>query len=89
MSTGELVALSKKGPNAADLLQKLLIALGVDPEGLSDADPLITRDLQRLCITCGYKRQCKRDLECGKAVENFHNYCPNAFMLDALLKAKQ
>jgi len=89
MSPGELVALSKKGPNAADQLQKLLIALGVDPQGLSHTDPLIVRDLQRLCVTCGYKRQCEHDLESGKSAENFHDYCPNAFTLDALLKAKQ
>jgi hypothetical protein len=89
MSPGELVAIAKKGPNAADLLQKLLIALGVDPAGLSHSDPLVMRDLQRLCVTCGYKRQCELDFANGKIIENFHDYCPNAFTLDALLKANQ
>jgi hypothetical protein len=85
----ELVALGKKGPNAADLLQKLLVALGVDAEGLVHDDPLVVRDLQRLCITCGYKRQCAMDLESGVMAENFRDYCPNAFTLNALIKGKQ
>lgn len=89
MGPGELIAIAKKGLNAANLLRRLLIALGVDPAGLSHTDPLVMRDLQRLCITCGHKRQCERDLVNGKLVDNFHDYCPNAFTLDALLKAKQ
>jgi transcriptional regulator with XRE-family HTH domain len=84
----ELAALAKKGPDAADLLQKLLIALGVDPNGLAHDDPLVMRDLQRLCITCGYKRQCEFDLASGAITETFREYCPNAYTLDALLKAK-
>ncbi len=85
----ELVSLARKGPNAADLLQKLLIALGVDANGLAHDDPLVMQDLQRLCIRCGYKRQCELDLANGEMTENFHDYCPNAFTLEALLKAKQ
>jgi hypothetical protein len=89
ISPGELVSLTKKGPDAANLLQKLLIGLGVDPGGLAHDDPLVMRDLQRLCITCGYKRQCEFDLANDKLTENFREYCPNAYTLDALLKAKQ
>jgi len=89
MSPSELLVIAKKGPNAADLLQKLLIALGVDPNGLSSSDPLVMRDLQRLCVMCGYKKQCEADLVSGKIIENFHDYCPNAFTLDALLKANR
>lgn len=85
----ELVALAKKGPDAADLLQKLLAALGVDANALEHNDPLVMRDLQRLCTTCGDKRQCQFDLANGVSADNFRDYCPNAFTLDALLKAKQ
>ena len=85
----ELATLAKKGPHAADLLQRLLIALGVDANGLEHDDPLVMRDLQRLCTTCGEKRQCEFDLASGVIADNFRDYCPNAFTLDALLKAKQ
>jgi hypothetical protein len=33
--SGELAEIAKKGPHAADLLEKLLIALGVDADGLA------------------------------------------------------
>jgi hypothetical protein len=85
----DLATLAKKGPNAADLLQRLLVALGVDANGLEHDDPLVMRDLQRLCTTCDVKRQCQFDLANGVLAENFRDYCPNAFTLDALLKAKQ
>jgi len=85
----ELASLAGKGQNAAELLQKLLVALGVDAKGLAHDDPLVMRDLQRLCITCGAKRQCAHDLEVGVMAENFRDYCPNAYTLQALLKGKQ
>lgn len=84
----ELVALAKKGPNSADILQELLVALGVDANGIEHDDPLVMRDLQRLCTSCTEKRQCRFDLANGVLVENFRDYCPNAFTLDALLKQK-
>jgi pyrroloquinoline quinone (PQQ) biosynthesis protein C len=85
----ELATLAKKGPNSADLLQRLLVALGVDANGLEHDDPLVMRDLQRLCTTCAEKWQCRSDLANGVIAENFHDYCPNAYTLDAILKAKQ
>jgi hypothetical protein len=85
----ELAMMAKKGPKAADLLQKLLVELGVDAKGLEHDDPLVMRDLQRLCTTCTDKRQCQFDLANGVTAANFRDYCPNAFTLDALLKAKQ
>ena len=85
----ELAMIAKKGPKAADLLQKLLVALGIDAKGLEHDDPLVMRDLQRLCTTCTDKRQCQFDLANGVIANNFRDYCPNAFTLDALLKAKR
>ncbi|MGA7739273.1 MAG: hypothetical protein WCB22_28120, partial [Pseudolabrys sp.] len=64
-------------------------ALGVDANALEHNDPLVMRDLQRLCTTCGDKRQCQFDLANGVSADNFRDYCPNAFTLDALLKVKQ
>jgi len=85
----ELATIAKQGPDSADLLQKLLVALGVDAKGIEHDDPLVMRDLQRLCTSCADKRQCRFDLANGVLAENFRNYCPNAFTLDALFKAKK
>ena len=86
---GELTSLAKKGTNAAALLRRLLLTLGVNPNELENGNPAVMRDLQRLCITCGYKRQCELDLAAGMPADKFQDYCPNAYTLVALLRAKQ
>ena len=88
MSVAELHALSAKGPHAADLLTKMLIALSVDPEVLARTDAATMRDLQRLCISCGHKERCAHELASGTAAEHFHSFCPNAYTLDALFAEK-
>jgi hypothetical protein len=85
----ELTMMAKKGPKGADLLQKLLLELGIDAKGLEHDDPLVMRDLRRLCTTCTDKRQCQLDLANGVIAANFRDYCPNDFTLDALLQAKR
>jgi hypothetical protein len=85
---GELRALAAKGPGAADLLEKLLISLCVDPAALAKANPAVMRDLQRLCVACSQKERCQHELKAGTAAEHFHEFCPNAFTLDALFAQK-
>lgn len=88
ISPGELQELSRKGPGSADLLLKMLAALGVDPKALNDKEPLVMRDLQRLCTTCADKGRCSHELADGTAKTHFHEFCPNAFTIDALLADK-
>jgi hypothetical protein len=85
---GELREIMKKGPGGADLLQKMLVALQVDPKALASANPLVVRDLQRLCTTCCDQKRCAHELAAGTAAAHFHDYCPNAFTLDALFADK-
>jgi hypothetical protein len=84
VSAIELREIVSKGPHAGDLVQKMLIALDVDPQALAKNNPLIMRDLQRLCINCDDKKRCANELAMGTAVEHFHEFCPNAMTLDAL-----
>jgi len=88
LSSRDLYRIARKGPHAADLLQKMLLALGVNPQALASQDPMIMRDLQRLCIMCGQKKQCKHELAAGTAGKNYREFCPNAFTLEALLSGK-
>jgi hypothetical protein len=85
----ELRVLAAKGPGAADLLEKMLIALRVDPSVLAKTDPAVMRDLQRLCIVCSQKGRCEHELAEGTAAEHFRDFCPNAFTLDELFKQKK
>jgi hypothetical protein len=84
----QLRELVSKGPGAADLIQKMLVALNVDPKAIAMANPLVMRDLQRLCITCGDKKRCSHELAKGAAAEHFQEFCPNALTLDALFAQK-
>ncbi len=84
----ELRTLANKGSASADLLQKMLAALKVDAKDLERCEPSVMRDLQRLCVACGNKRQCQHELANGTAAEHFHEFCPNAFTLDALFDEK-
>jgi hypothetical protein len=82
----ELASLASKGPESAAVLEKLLLALGVEPGRLTHGNPLIMRDLLRLCIDCVHRPRCEVDLADATTAENVRDYCPNAYTLDALLK---
>ena len=84
MTSADLRELASKGPHSADLLRRMLVALKVDPKVLDQMDQRVTRDLQRLCTTCGDKRRCQHELAAGTAVHNMHEFCPNAVTLKAL-----
>jgi transcriptional regulator with XRE-family HTH domain len=84
VSPGELDTLVRRGPHAADELPKLLKALGIDPTGLARTEPLVLRDMERVCSLCHHKRECDRDLAAGTSVGHYEGYCLNAPTIDAL-----
>lgn len=84
----QLREILSKGPGTTALLQRMLVALHVDPKALADTDPLVMRDLQRLCISCGDKKRCEHELSKGTAAEHLQNFCPNSLTLDALFNQK-
>jgi Family of unknown function (DUF6455) len=89
LSPSELAVLARNGPKAADLLRDMLDVLGLDKKALENDEPLVMRDLERLCTLCHEKRQCRFDLASGVSADNYRDYCPNAFTLDALLQEKE
>jgi Family of unknown function (DUF6455) len=89
LSTQELEFIASKGSNAADELPKLLRALGVDPQKVISDRNTTLRDLQRICITCGHKGQCKHELAAGTAAKHYRDYCPNAMSIDELFSLRQ
>ena len=88
MTPADLRELVSKGPAAADLLRRMLIALKVDPRALNQIDQRVIRDLQRLCITCGEKNRCEHELVAGTATKHMHEFCPNAVSLENLFGNK-
>jgi hypothetical protein len=84
MSSDDLSALIRRGPHAADELPKMLKALGVDQEALARTEPLVLRDMERVCALCSQKHRCDRDLAAGTAAGHYQQYCANAPTIDGL-----
>jgi hypothetical protein len=78
VSPADLNELVHQGPHAADELPKLLGLLGIDQAALARSQPLVMRDMERVCALCRHKRQCDRDLASGSSAEHFEEYCLNA-----------
>ena len=71
-------------PQAAILLRRMLVALGVDPDSPALKDHAALAELERTCAACEHKRECAHDLAAGTAAANFYAYCPNARTLDSI-----
>jgi len=84
VSPGELDQLIRRGPHAADELPKMMAAIGLDAKAIARAQPLVMRDLERVCVLCERKDQCDRDLAAGTAAQHYKEYCANADTLATL-----
>jgi hypothetical protein len=84
MSSADLEALIRQGPHAADELPKMLAALGIDQDDLARTEPLVLRDMERVCSMCIHKRRCDRDLADGTAAAHYEEYCANSPTIDGL-----
>jgi transcriptional regulator with XRE-family HTH domain len=84
VSPGDLNELVRQGPHAADELPQMLKALGIDEEALARTQPLVLRDMERVCALCHHKGECIRDFAAGTAAEHYEDYCPNAPTIDVL-----
>ena len=84
LSTAELYTIAAKRPDAADPLKLRLAALQLDRAAVLDTDPLVMRDLERVCTLCGSKHRCERDLARHADDPAWRSYCPNAHTLEAL-----
>jgi hypothetical protein len=51
---------------------------------LSRTEPLVLRDMARVCALCRQKTRCDRDLDAGTSPEHYAGYCLNASTVDGL-----
>jgi transcriptional regulator with XRE-family HTH domain len=84
VSPGDLNELVRQGPHAADELPRMLTALGIDEEALARTQPLVLRDMERVCALCHNKGECVRDFAAGTAAEHYEEYCPNSPTISVL-----
>lgn len=84
ISPDDLDRLVRVGSHGADELPKMLASLGIDQASLARTEPLLVRDMQRVCGLCRDKAQCHADLADGTSAGHYRDYCPNAPTIDAL-----
>jgi len=84
VSPDDLDRLVQVGPHGTDELPEMLKALGIDVEDLERTEPLLVRDMRRVCAMCRDKAQCHSDFAAGTAAEHYQEYCPNAPTIDTL-----
>ena len=84
VSPGDLTEMVRQGPHAADELPKLLKILGIDEEALARTQPMVLRDMERVCALCAHKGECDRDLAAGTSAEHYEGYCLNASTIETL-----
>jgi uncharacterized protein YjiS (DUF1127 family) len=84
ITPGDLDELVRRGAHAADELPEMLKALGIDEAALSRSEPLVLRDMERVCAMCKDKPRCHRDLAAGTAGAHYEEYCLNAPTIDRL-----
>lgn len=84
VSPNDLHVLAGKWPEAADSMTRRVEALGLDAGEIGRNEPLVMRDLQRVCSLCGSKTRCEHDLARNPKDARWQDYCPNAVSLGAL-----
>ena len=84
VSPAELDAIVRQGPHASEQLPQLLKSLGIDEATLSRTQPVLQRDMVRVCASCQQKVLCDYDLDAGTSAQRYEEYCPNAPAIDEL-----
>jgi len=84
ISPGDLDELVSRGAHASDELPLLLKALGIDEAKLQTTQPLVLRDMERVCALCAHKVECDRDLCAGTSAHHYKDYCGNAPTIEEL-----
>ena len=75
-------------PKAADhslLMDRMMVARGLDPDRIRHMWGALARDLEVTCARCGSVGRCRAELSIGVAADNCHEYCGNADTFDELL----
>ena len=84
VTPAELDAVVRQGPCASEQLPQLLKSLGIDETTLSRTQPVLQRDMVRVCASCQQKVLCNFDLDAGTSAQRYEEYCPNAPAIDEM-----
>ncbi|MGP9813958.1 hypothetical protein ACTZWT_20800 [Rhodopseudomonas sp. NSM] len=89
VTSTDLDELVRQGPHKVEELPLLLKALGISEEAIARTQPLVMRDLERVCALCRHKSECDHDIADGSLADHYQAYCANKVTLDALAEELQ
>jgi uncharacterized protein YjiS (DUF1127 family) len=84
---GQVPAIASAGPDAPQLLRRMMERVGASPEALC-RDAGLRREMQWTCIACASRSQCRRWLRSARPADAYRSFCPNAEGLDRILAAQ-
>lgn len=88
LAPDELMKLVTEKTETAAALHELLAVIGIDARNLELENPIVMRELQRRCLTCGHKPECAYHLAQGTAIEHYRDFCPSSYVFDDLTTTK-
>ncbi len=71
----------------SDLMEDMMRARGLDPEVIRKRFSALVRDMEVTCALCPSPLTCRYGMENGTA-QYFHDFCPNAEIMDTLPGAR-
>jgi hypothetical protein len=84
VTSTDLDELVRQGPHKVEELPVLLKTLGINEDAIARAQPLVMRDMERVCALCRHKKECDHDIADGSLAQHYEAYCGNKVTLDAL-----
>jgi hypothetical protein len=88
VSVADLRAIGPKITDHDDLMRKMMLARGLDPDAVRRAFASVMRDMEVTCARCREVGVCQRELAANTAAEHCHDFCINASVMDELLGIK-
>src|SRR5690348_10388576 len=88
VSVADLRAIGPKITDHDDLMKRMMLARGLDPDVVRRALSAVMRDMEVTCARCRDVGTCQRALAANTAAEHCHEFCPNASVMDDLLAVK-
>jgi len=84
LTSADFLRVASQPGGSADLLERRLAALKLDPEDIRKLSPLLLADLQRTCACCAEKKRCADDMAEDPIAPGWESYCPNSGTLRTL-----
>jgi len=80
--------MASKHTAAAELLNRMLAAYGLDHRDVAPDDRAAMREIEIMCSRCQNTRQCRHELDAGTARAHATEFCANAEAMQSLAKRR-